>query len=89
MPAPRDDTSRQQPQPNGVAGDTVGGGQEVLGFPAEVAADEIVGRKVYPFSGHVFNLQTEDGWFYANGIVVHNCRCQLVPVAEGDLVEEE
>lgn len=27
------------------------------------------------FSGHVYNLQTVNGWFVANGILSHNCRC--------------
>lgn len=25
------------------------------------------------FSGHVYNLQTESGWYIANGIIAHNC----------------
>jgi hypothetical protein len=29
------------------------------------------------FSGHVFNLETGDGWYYANSIVVHNCFCSV------------
>jgi len=28
------------------------------------------------FSGHVYNLQTKNGWYAAEGIVVHNCRCR-------------
>jgi hypothetical protein len=27
------------------------------------------------WTGHVFNLQTSSGWYIANGIVTHNCRC--------------
>lgn len=27
------------------------------------------------FSGHVYNLQTIDGWYVSNGILAHNCRC--------------
>jgi len=26
------------------------------------------------FTGHVYNLQTEGGWFAANGIITHNCK---------------
>lgn len=29
---------------------------------------------------HVFNLQTTDGWYVANGIITHNCRCFPRPV---------
>lgn len=27
------------------------------------------------FSGHVYNLQTTDGWYVTEGIITHNCRC--------------
>lgn len=27
------------------------------------------------FSGHVYNLQTQDEYYVANGIITHNCRC--------------
>lgn len=36
------------------------------------------------FSGHVYNLQTVDGWYIANGIIVHNCRCFLTQVTVDD-----
>ena len=31
------------------------------------------------WSGHVYNLQTDGGWYAANGIVVHNCGCSQEP----------
>ncbi|MBM0235955.1 hypothetical protein JNW88_00435 [Micromonospora sp. ATA32] len=31
------------------------------------------------WSGHVYNLQTTEGWYLANGIVTHNCRCTRLP----------
>ncbi|MEV8398820.1 hypothetical protein [Streptomyces niveus] len=27
----------------------------------------------------MYNLETSGGWYIANGIIVHNCRCSLVP----------
>ena len=30
------------------------------------------------FDGHVYNLQTEGGWYLANGLIAHNCRCSLI-----------
>jgi intein/homing endonuclease len=30
------------------------------------------------FAGHVFNLQTREGWYVADGIVTHNCSCYYV-----------
>jgi len=38
-----------------------------------VSPDEIVNVGVREFAAHVYNLQTGDGWYVANGIVVHNC----------------
>lgn len=32
------------------------------------------------YSGHVYNLQTAEGWYDANSIVVSNCMCSAVPV---------
>lgn len=42
--------------------------------------DRIIDKSVRSFSGHVFNLETESGFYSANGIVNHNCRCTTVPV---------
>lgn len=30
------------------------------------------------FSGHVYNLESDSGWYLANGIVSHNCRCSSI-----------
>lgn len=35
---------------------------------------------------HVYNLSTSDHWYSANGIAVHNCRCTLLLVEEGEVV---
>lgn len=44
------------------------------------------------FAGHVYNLETVDGWYIANGIIVHNCRCTvgLVPPdrSVSDLIDQ-
>jgi SPP1 gp7 family putative phage head morphogenesis protein len=32
------------------------------------------------FSGFVHNLETERGWYVADGIIIHNCRCIATPV---------
>ena len=34
-------------------------------------------------SGHVYNLQTAEGWYEAGGIIVSNCSCEAEPVYEG------
>jgi hypothetical protein len=33
----------------------------------------------------VFNLQSTNGWYLSNDIVVHNCLCATGPVIEGSL----
>ena len=41
-----------------------------------------VGRE--PFSGHVYNFETESGTYWANGILTHNCRSTTVAVIDYD-----
>lgn len=36
-------------------------------------------RRVRAWSGHVYNLQTVEGWYDANGMVVSNCGCTVQP----------
>lgn len=36
----------------------------------------------FPWSGHVYNLQTPCGWYVARGLVVRNCRCTAEPVLD-------
>lgn len=50
------------------------------GATGEILLDEIVNIDVKAFSGHVYNLETSGGWYIAEGIVVHNCRCILSPI---------
>jgi hypothetical protein len=40
-----------------------------------VALDQVVRIRRRPWSGHVYNLETVAGWYVANGLIVHNCRC--------------
>lgn len=50
------------------------------GLAGPVFLDEIVHVHREPFAGHVFNLETETGFYVANGVIVHNCRCTIVPI---------
>lgn len=43
-----------------------------------------IGRE--PFSGHVYNFETEGGTYWANGILTHNCRSTTVPVIDPDIL---
>lgn len=48
-------------------------------LPGLVALDEVIEVRRNPsWSGHVHNLETSGGWYTANNIIVHNCRCRAV-----------
>ena len=71
------------------AADSVGFGERLLASPVGVALDQIVEVRRYPFEGHVYNLETDEGWYIGNGIVTHNCRCRLrIITADNTLVPE-
>jgi hypothetical protein len=36
------------------------------------------------FSGHVYNLETKDGWFVSDGIVTHNCRSHQTTILKSN-----
>jgi hypothetical protein len=50
------------------------------GGSGAVFLDEIVSIRKQNFSGHVYNLETVEGWYFAAGIVTHNCRSTVVAV---------
>lgn len=57
------------------------------GKPLEdVFVDKVVSVKRRAFAGHVYNLETEKGYYFANGIIVHNCRTILAPSFDDELV---
>jgi len=43
-----------------------------------ITTTKVIGIRRYPFSGHVYDLQSTNGWIVSDGIVVGNCRCTLV-----------
>lgn len=46
----------------------------------QVFFDKVVDVERYAFHGEVYNLETERGWYIANNIVTHNCRCEVEPL---------
>ncbi|MFY1658570.1 phage minor capsid protein [Micromonospora sp. WMMD1274] len=76
--APGGDASRAQLPVEGGAVDSHGGRDLVGALSGLVAADRVVEvEQRREWAGHVYNLQTRDGWYVAGGIVVHNCRHSL------------
>lgn len=47
-------------------------------FPFAVRHQRIVKVNRGSFTGHVFNLQTEAGYYIADGVITSNCRCYYV-----------
>lgn len=84
-PVARLDASGQKATTDGGAPHAEVGGDGLLRLASEVSADEIVHVERVPYSGHVFNLQTTSGWYIANGIVAHNCRCTVAFLTPKDM----
>lgn len=63
----------------GVVTDTHGGRTLADSLAAFVESDRVVDLRRVQWSGHVYNLETVAGWYFANGIIAHNCRCALLP----------
>ena len=54
--------------------------QTPLGLAGDVSLDRITELRRVNSGSHVFNLHTGVGWYYANGIVVHNCDCGIAEI---------
>lgn len=49
--------------------------QLIDGCACKVFTDQIVFVDRFAWRGHVYNLETVDGWYAAAGILTQNCRC--------------
>lgn len=63
------------PVPNRHDTTTDGLGDIIDGLSFRPELSYVVGVERQPFSGHVYNLQTDKGWYGANGIITKNCSC--------------
>ena len=48
------------------------------------ALDQVVSVDRRAYDGHVYNLQTEEGFYSTEGIITHNCRCAWMPANVGE-----
>lgn len=48
------------------------------GRSGEVFIDQVVSIERRRFAGHVYNLDTVEGWYSAEGIITHNCRTTFI-----------
>lgn len=59
------------------------------GSSGPVFSDKVLDIRRAPFSGHVHNLQTGQRHYTANGIIVHNCRCAISIIPQGETAVPE
>ncbi len=75
-------------QPQGAEGYARFAGELIQRFPGQVSTDEVIEIRHFDFSGHVYDFETDVGYFgasSANGkiegsMIIRNCRCMLCPV---------
>lgn len=55
-------------------------------FAAGVEIDDVVDLVFgeADFCGHVYNLENEQNWYLANGIIAHNCRSTISPIVSSE-----
>lgn len=73
------DAGLHQPALDDVAADAELARYIQDGSTGAVLVDNVINVERYAFSGHVYNLETEQGHYTCNGIVTHNCRCISSP----------
>ncbi|EAW4195700.1 hypothetical protein FFV02_22860 [Salmonella enterica] len=84
--APDVNTARLQNPHNWVAGSA----DELANFDwantTGVELDDVVDLVFgeADFCGHVYNLENEQNWYLANGIIAHNCRSTTAPVINSE-----
>ena len=67
----------QQAAADDIARDAIATCQELFRDSRAIQEEQLVQIKRHNFSGHVYNLQTELGWYISNGIITHNCMCAV------------
>lgn len=48
----------------------------------QVELDRVIEVRRAGWSGHVYDLNSAEGWFSANGLIVSNCQCYGVPATD-------
>jgi hypothetical protein len=85
-----DNSASEEPGPYGRSGDSISLREGQLGGPFDVKSleftkghidagefhrDRVASTREFRYVGHVYNLQTAEGWFSCNDIITSNCRC--------------
>lgn len=74
---PRRDGVIQEQAPQGGTADLLPLRKSLLRHTGQIVLYDVISVRRVPFAGHVYNLQTQDGWYAVSGIITHNCRCVL------------
>lgn len=70
---------------NVVFAEPDGGSDLPIRLPSAQKASRVLkASTIDGWEGHVYNLQTESGWYVTNGILTHNCRCTGAPKLDLD-----
>ena len=72
-------SSFKKNEPDDVFGATELSSNILDRYSAQISTDSIISVDVKFSFTHVYNLETENNWYIANGIITHNCRCIIVP----------
>lgn len=75
-----DPTLTEMPNNRRVGTDPDSGRRLLCRLAREVEVDRLVDCRLTVWTGHVYNLRTDNGWYDANGIVTHNCGCTVSPI---------
>lgn len=55
---------------------------DATGIEIDDVVDLVFGE--VDFCGHVYNLENEQNWYLANGIIAHNCRSTTIPLVSSE-----
>lgn len=78
-----------QAPPHGSLGNTEARRNRSNGLPGVVSLDEVTRVERRAWSGHVYDLQSPNGWIVAEGIVTSNCRCVMVTLSARQFAERQ
>ena len=70
----------------GVASEFSGDAGERL--PSGIQLCRVIEKSVSVSTCHVYNLTTSSSWYFANGIITHNCDCIAVPGRGGNSFDD-
>lgn len=68
----------------GLAADSAFPSHLIDAGAGQVFVDQIASVRRFPYSGHVYDLETVGGWLAAGGIITHNCRCRVIALTTAE-----